>query len=151
MDTITIYTDGGCSGNPGPGGWAYVVSTEQGVVASSSGGEMQTTNNRMELTAVIEALRFVYGAYHPDSVTLCTDSQYVRQGITSWIYNWKRNGWKTANKKPVKNKDLWQVLDKAREYLNIDWVWVKGHSGIELNEMCDSLVSAEMDALKKQR
>ncbi|MBN2859900.1 MAG: ribonuclease HI [Sphaerochaetaceae bacterium] len=151
MDTITIYTDGGCSGNPGPGGWAYVVSTEAGIVASSSGGDKQTTNNRMELTAVIEALRFVYRAYHPDSVTLCTDSQYVRQGITSWIHNWKKNGWKTANKKPVKNKDLWQVLDKAREYLSIEWVWVKGHSGIELNEMCDSLVSAEMDTLKKQR
>ncbi len=149
METLTIYTDGGCSGNPGPGGWAYVVSNDQGIVASSSGGEAQTTNNRMELTAVIESLRFVISAYSPSSVTLCTDSQYVRQGITAWIYSWKKNGWKTAAKKPVKNKELWQALDAEREHLKVEWVWVKGHSGIELNEMCDTLVGAEMDKLKK--
>ncbi len=149
MKKLTIYTDGGCSGNPGPGGWAYVVSAEDGVIAHASGGDRQTTNNKMELTAVIEALKFVKSSFHPESVTLCTDSQYVRQGITAWIYNWKKNGWKTASKSPVKNKELWQELDTQRSDIQVDWVWVKGHSGIELNEMCDTLVGAEMDKLKK--
>ena len=145
---LTIYTDGGCSGNPGPGGWAFVVLEGEREVASRSGGEKQTTNNRMELTAVIEALRHVLslgGGY--EAIEINTDSQYVKNGITQWIHNWKKNGWKTASKAPVKNKEYWIRLDELSSLLPVRWKWVKGHAGVEHNEKCDTMVRKEMDAL----
>ena len=148
MDKIDIFTDGGCSGNPGPGGWAFVALSEGKVLSYSSGGDAQTTNNKMELTAVINALKTCQ-SLGAKSVSISTDSQYVKNGITSWIFNWKRNGWKTASKDPVKNKDLWIELDALRNNFEINWVWVKGHAGIEYNEMCDSLVKKEMDKFTK--
>ena len=148
MDKIDIFTDGGCSGNPGPGGWAFVALSEGKVLSYSSGGDAQTTNNKMELTAVINALKTCQ-SLGVKSVSISTDSQYVKNGITSWIFNWKRNGWKTASKDPVKNKELWIELDALRNNFEINWVWVKGHAGIEYNEMCDSLVKKEMDKFTK--
>lgn len=141
---LIVYTDGGCSGNPGPGGWAYVIQADGQRQEQGSGGEAQTTNNRMELTAVIEALKKA-STYKPDSIIVHTDSQYVKNGITSWIFNWKRNGWRTSSKEPVKNKDYWIALDALASVLPVKWQWVKGHAGIELNELCDSLVRIEMD------
>jgi ribonuclease HI len=134
---ITIYTDGACKGNPGPGGWGAWLKT--GAQEKELwGGETLTTNNRMELTAVIEAL----SALKRDSrVELHTDSQYVRQGITAWIHNWKRRGWKTADNKPVKNIDLWQRLDALSAQHRIDWRWVKGHAGDPGNERADALAN----------
>ncbi|MDC7245489.1 MAG: ribonuclease HI [Sphaerochaetaceae bacterium] len=150
QNEIVIYTDGGCSGNPGPGGWAFVVQDGNGKSITNSGGEAFTTNNKMELTAVIEALRYIIEKYGDTAkVRVFTDSQYVKQGITSWIHNWKKNGWKTASKSPVKNKELWQALDSLREDLQIEWGWVKGHSGVELNELCDTLVGKEMQKYQK--
>ena len=150
QNEIVIYTDGGCSGNPGPGGWAFVVQDGNGKSITNSGGEAFTTNNKMELTAVIESLRYIIEKYGDTAkVRIFTDSQYVKQGITSWIHNWKRNGWKTASKSPVKNKELWQALDSLREDLQIEWGWVKGHSGVELNELCDTLVGKEMQKYQK--
>jgi len=149
-DEIIIYTDGGCSGNPGPGGWAFVVQEGNGKSITNSGGEPFTTNNKMELTAVIEALRFITNTNEKiPAIHLFTDSQYVKQGITTWIHNWKRNGWRTASKSPVKNKELWQALDALRVDLPIQWDWVKGHSGVELNELCDTLVRGEMEKYQK--
>ncbi len=146
--TLEIYTDGGCSGNPGLGAWAYVVQSKGELIQKGSAGDALTTNNKMELTAVIKALEYVK-EHHPDKgVTLHTDSQYVKQGITAWIHNWKRNGWKTAAKKPVKNKELWIALDAAQAGLSIEWKWVPGHAGVELNELCDTMVNQEMDLLK---
>lgn len=144
MEKIDIFTDGGCSGNPGPGGWAFVALNDGNVLSSSSGGEAQTTNNKMELTAVINALKTCQ-TLGVKKVSISTDSQYVKNGITAWIYNWKRNGWKTASKDPVKNKELWVELDGLRNNFEINWVWVKGHAGIEFNEMCDTLVKQEMN------
>lgn len=146
---IEIYTDGGCSGNPGPGGWAFVL-TAGDVQIKKSGGDKQTTNNRMELTAVINALKDVKASpqWSSDSIRLFTDSQYVKNGITSWINNWVKNGWKTAAKQPVKNKEYWVELKALTDSLNIEWKWVKGHAGNELNEECDSMVGAEMAKLK---
>jgi ribonuclease HI len=146
--TFVVYTDGGCSGNPGPGGWAFVIMEEGRELVARSGGEPQTTNNRMELTAVIEALdhiRRLSGTV--GSIEINTDSQYVKNGITQWIHNWKRNGWRTASKDPVKNKEFWIALDALSSALPVTWKWVKGHAGIELNERCDSLVRQEMDKL----
>ena len=143
MEKIDIFTDGGCSGNPGPGGWAFVALDKGKVLSYSSGGEAQTTNNKMELTAVINALKTCQ-SLGVKQVSISTDSQYVKNGITAWIFNWKRNGWKTASKDPVKNKELWIELDALRNNFEINWVWVKGHAGIEFNEMCDSLVKKEM-------
>ena len=139
-----VYTDGGCSGNPGPGGWAYVMvlKTFQGdsVVAEQWGGEQQTTNNRMELLAVISALKALKAKPGlPRQITLHTDSQYVQKGITEWIHLWKRNSWRTSDKKPVKNKDLWLKLDALSGELPIKWSWVKGHAGNKFNERCDTL------------
>ncbi|MBR2281804.1 MAG: ribonuclease HI [Spirochaetales bacterium] len=144
MQTIDIFTDGGCSGNPGPCGWAYVALSEGKMISYSSGGEAQTTNNRMELTAVIHAIEdaSLLGA---ESLSISTDSQYVKNGITTWIHNWKRNGWRTASKDPVKNKELWEELDNLNSTNRIRWNWVKGHAGIKYNEMCDSLVRKEME------
>lgn len=135
MQEFHIYTDGACSGNPGPGGWAAIILGGESP-KELSGGENQTTNNRMEMTAVIKAL-----AQMPEGqkLTLYTDSVYVKDGITRWIKGWKRNGWKTAQKKPVKNQDLWQVLDKETQRLSVTWQWVKGHDGNEWNERADLL------------
>jgi len=142
--SFKIYTDGGCSGNPGPGGWAYVMvqQTFQGVqvIAKEKGSEKNTTNNRMELTAVIMALRALkMRTGVPRQAAVLTDSQYVQKGITEWIRNWKRNAWRTADKKPVKNQDLWMELDSLAGEFSIQWEWVKGHAGNEYNEMCDAM------------
>ena len=135
-DAILIYTDGACSGNPGPGGWGAVL-IKDAHRKEINGGEAETTNNRMELMAAIEALNALKSA--PSKVVLYTDSNYVKGGITNWIHNWKKNGWKTANKKPVKNADLWQALDEAEEKHNVTWRWVKGHAGHPENERADEL------------
>ncbi len=132
---VEIFTDGSCLGNPGPGGYGAILRYKQHEKEFSAGYTL-TTNNRMELMAAIVALEALS---EPCSVTLCTDSQYVRQGITMWITNWKKRGWKTADKKPVKNVDLWQKLDAAISRHTIDWQWVKGHSGHPENERCDEL------------
>ena len=132
---VTAFTDGACSGNPGPGGWGVILQYN-GHEKEFSGGEAQTTNNRMELMAAITALESLTRACDVD---VHTDSQYVRQGVTDWIHNWKRNGWKTADKKPVKNAELWQRLDAAQARHNVEWHWVKGHAGHEMNERADKL------------
>lgn len=139
---ITFYTDGGCSGNPGPGGWAYAVSEDGKLVETRSGGEAATTNNRMELTAVIMALRYALEKGEKE-VTVLTDSQYVKNGITVWIHSWKKNGWRTAGRAPVKNVEYWLELDSLNSSLSVTWSWVKGHAGIEGNEECDRLVRLE--------
>ncbi|MGB1068741.1 MAG: ribonuclease HI [Henriciella sp.] len=132
---IEIWTDGACSGNPGPGGWGALLVTE-GHRKELYGAASDTTNNRMELMAAIEALNALK---KPSQVKLYTDSTYVKDGLTKWINSWKRNGWKTAAKKPVKNKDLWQALENATARHDISWVWVKGHAGEEGNEIADGL------------
>jgi ribonuclease HI len=136
--TITIYTDGACSGNPGPGGWGALL-LWQGHERELFGGAPDTTNNRMELQAAIEALGSLK---RTSEVILYTDSVYVRDGVTKWIHGWKRNGWRTSDKKPVKNADLWQVLDEVAARHRIDWRWVKGHAGNEGNERADALARA---------
>jgi len=133
--TVELFTDGACSGNPGPGGWGAILRW-RGHEKELSGGEKETTNNRMELMAAIAGLEALK---KPAKVQVTTDSTYVRDGITSWIHNWRRNGWKNASKKPVKNADLWQRLDAAASSHSIDWVWVKGHAGHPENERCDEL------------
>ncbi len=142
--SVTIYTDGACSGNPGPGGWAaaLISGAKRDTVC---GGEKNTTNNRMELKAAIEALKKLK---LPCRVTLYTDSTYLKNGIQSWIHNWKKNGWKTAAKKPVINKDLWQELDEIAKVHEIQWEWVKGHAGDEFNELVDTLAVAELEKFK---
>jgi ribonuclease HI len=132
---VVIFTDGACSGNPGPGGWGAVL-MHGGREKEICGGEADTTNNRMELMAAIQALETLK---KPCRVELHTDSQYVRNGITQWLHSWKARGWKTADRKPVKNEDLWRRLDEARLRHEVDWRWVKGHSGHELNERADGL------------
>ena len=139
---IVIYTDGGCSGNPGPGGWAFVISENGEIREYKSGGDQSTTNNKMELTAVINALEYAKANGERDVVIL-TDSQYVKNGITVWIHSWKKNGWRTSSKAPVKNVEYWVTLDKLNDELNVDWQWVKGHAGIVGNEECDRLVRME--------
>ncbi len=141
---ITIFTDGGCLGNPGPGGWAYVLRADNSFEKEASGFEADTTNNRMELRAVIEALKACMG-YNPKTIHINTDSQYVKNGITTWIKNWKRNGWRTASKSPVKNKEYWVELDQLNLELPVQWGWVKGHAGIAENERCDQLVRQAME------
>lgn len=149
MDDIVVYTDGGCSGNPGPGGWGIVVIAD-GVARQLSGGEQYTTNNRMELMAAINALSVISNtpSFAGRPVVVNIDSQYVKNGITSWIHSWKAKGWKTADKKPVKNQELWELLDSLNSQLNVTWNWVKGHAGIEYNEICDSLCQAEIAKAK---
>lgn len=135
MKRVQIWTDGACSGNPGPGGWGAILryaDREREIY----GGEADTTNNRMELMAAIEALNALK---QPCEVDLTTDSQYVKGGITGWIHGWKKNGWKTANRKPVKNADLWQVLDEAVSRHRVHWHWIKGHAGHPENERADEL------------
>jgi len=137
-NTVEIFTDGACSGNPGPGGWGLVL-RYNGKEKELSGSEVETTNNRMELIAAIEGLRALT---RPMRVHIHTDSTYVKDGITKWIVNWKRNGWKTTAKKPVKNVDLWQALDDALVGHKVEWFWVKGHSGHVENERADALARA---------
>jgi len=137
---ITIHTDGACSGNPGPGGWGALLQWN-GQEKELTGGEADTTNNRMEMMAAIQALEALKG---PSGVTLITDSVYVRDGVTKWIHGWKKNGWRTAAKKPVKNEDLWKRLDAARERHDIEWRWVKGHNGDPGNERADALANKGM-------
>ena len=139
--TVEIYTDGACRGNPGPGGWGVLLKS-RGHEKELYGGESETTNNRMELTAAIQGLAALKKS---SKVTLTTDSQYVRKGITKWIGNWKKNGWKTASKKPVKNADLWQQLDSLRTGRNVDWQWIKGHAGFIGNEHADTLANQGVD------
>lgn len=146
MSELIIYSDGGCSGNPGPGGWGFVI-VDGASETVRSGGEKMTTNNRMELTAVIEALRLVLAtaSWSVLPVAVFTDSQYVQKGISQWISGWKRNGWRTASKDPVKNKDLWMMLDELAARLQLRWVWVKGHAGVHYNEICDELTQMEIE------
>mgnify|MGYP003331981174 FL=1 len=141
MNEVTIYTDGACSGNPGKGGWGAILiyAKEKKYM---SGSKQLTTNNQMELTATIEALKAIL---KPSNIALYTDSQYVKNGITSWIFNWKKNGWKTANKKPVANKDLWIELEKYVDFHSVNWFWVKGHSGDHYNEIADELAVKAMN------
>ena len=150
MAEIVAYTDGACSGNPGPGGWGVLLqATADGAVIKErelSGGEAETTNNRMELLAAIKALESLS---KPSSITIVTDSAYVKNGVTGWIHGWKRNGWKTAAKKPVKNVELWQRLDAAQARHDVHWKWVKGHAGHPENERADALARAGMAPYKR--
>lgn len=141
---VQIYTDGACSGNPGPGGWGAILIWGEHR-KELTGGEAHTTNNRMELMAAISALEALKKGV---AVDLFTDSEYVRNGITKWIFGWKRNGWKTADKKPVKNIELWQRLDEALKRHDVAWHWVKGHAGHPENERADELARAGIAALK---
>ena len=138
---VVIYTDGACRGNPGPGGWGAILIAANGTEKQLCGGERATTNNRMELMAAIQALEALK---KPCKVELHTDSQYVMKGITEWVRGWKARGWKTAAREPVKNEDLWRRLDEARARHDVDWRWVKGHAGHELNERADELANLGM-------
>ncbi len=140
-EMVEIYTDGACRGNPGPGGWGAVLRYRDRE-KQLWGGEAETTNNRMELMAVIASLQALT---RPAEIRITTDSQYVKNGITQWIHNWKRNGWKTANKKPVKNVDLWRTLDELIAQHDVTWAWVKGHSGHPENELADELANRGID------
>jgi len=142
---VVIHTDGACSGNPGPGGWGAIL-RYGGHEKELKGGETLTTNNRMELTAAIMALEALT---RPATVELHTDSQYLRDGISKWIHGWKRNGWKTSDKKPVKNAELWQRLDQALGHHQVTWHWVKGHAGHDDNERADELARQGMAPFKK--
>ncbi len=144
---VEIWTDGACSGNPGPGGWGAVL-VYGGVEKDFSGGEAATTNNRMEMTAAIEALDALT---RPSAVDLHTDSNYLRSGIMQWLPNWKRRGWRTADGKPVKNIDLWQRLEQAMGRHDVKWHWVKGHAGNEKNERADELARSGMAPFKRPR
>ena len=150
---LRIYTDGGCSGNPGPGGWAFVMLEETGsadkVLAEKWGAAEATTNNRMELQAVIAALEAAITAYpgQIQGIKVYTDSQYVQKGITQWIKNWKNKGWKTSGGGPVKNQDLWRRLDALALDLPLSWQWVRGHQGDEYNERCDKLTHVAVNSL----
>lgn len=146
-DIVTIHTDGACSGNPGPGGWGAILEYG-GKRRELKGGEALTTNNRMELTAAIEALNALK---RPCTVEIYTDSSYVKGGVTGWIHGWKRNGWKTSDKKPVKNVELWQALDEAATRHAVSWHWVKGHNGHDLNERADELANEGMAPFKPGR
>jgi ribonuclease HI len=149
MNKIRIYTDGGCSGNPGPGAWACILLTPEGEI-QKAGFAPETTNNRMELQGVIEALQAVGRRSDRASleIELYTDSQYVKKGISDWIHTWLRNGWKTRSKKPVKNQDLWRKLLGLTAKTRIDWRWLQGHAGDRYNEACDALVQ---EAIKRGR
>ncbi len=144
---VIIYTDGACKGNPGPGGWGAYLQY-QGKVKDLHGGEAETTNNRMELMAAIQALETLK---RPCQVKLYTDSKYVLQGITEWMENWKKRGWKTAAKKPVKNEDLWRRLDEALQRHQVEWQWVRGHTGDIGNEKADELANKGVEAFLTQK
>lgn len=143
LKRVELFTDGACRGNPGPGGWGVVL-RYNGLEKTLKGAQLLTTNNRMELMAAIEGLKALKV---PCEVLITTDSQYVRQGIMTWIHNWRKNGWRTANKQPVKNADLWQALTLALEKHQVEWHWVKGHSGHRENEMADELANQAIDEL----
>jgi ribonuclease HI len=145
LSHVIIHTDGACRGNPGRGGWGAILQTGAGQSLELKGGEPHTTNNRMEMTAAIMALEALK---RPCRVDLHTDSRYVMDGITKWISAWKARGWKTADKKPVKNEDLWRRLDEARARHQVKWHWVKGHAGHELNERADTLANEGIDGLE---
>ena len=149
MPDLFAYTDGACSGNPGPGGWGVLLIAREGEATLKerelSGGEGLTTNNRMELLAAISALESLS---RPSALTIVTDSAYVKNGVTGWIHGWKRNGWRTADKKPVKNVDLWQRLDAAQARHQVTWRWIKGHAGHAENERADALARAGMAPFK---
>lgn len=152
MVDLIAYTDGACSGNPGPGGWGALMQAQKdGEVLKErelKGGAADTTNNQMELMAAISALEALE---RPSTVTIVTDSQYVKNGVTGWIHGWKRNGWRTAAKKPVKNVELWQRLDEAQARHQVTWEWVKGHAGHPENERADELARAGMEPFKPKR
>lgn len=152
MAELFAYTDGACSGNPGPGGWGVLLRAMDGdeIVKEKElqGGEADTTNNRMELLAAINALESLA---RPSTITVVTDSAYVKNGVTGWIFGWKKNGWKTAAKKPVKNVELWQRLDEAQRRHKVTWQWVKGHAGHPENERADELARAGMAPFKKKK
>ena len=149
MPEIHAWTDGACSGNPGPGGWGVLMRAfKDGEIVKErelKGGEAETTNNRMELLAAINALEALS---RPTDITITTDSAYVKNGVTGWIHGWKRNGWKTSAKKPVKNVDLWQRLDEAQQRHDVTWKWIKGHAGHAENERADELARAGMAPFK---
>ncbi len=140
---LKIWTDGSCLGNPGPGGWAFIA-TDGNNVAQRCGSEKDTTNNRMELTAVLAAVK---AAKKHCEIEIHTDSQYVKNGMQTWIKNWKKNNWRTADRKPVKNQELWKELDEAAQNKKIHWVWVRGHNGEEMNERVDVLARTEAEKL----
>ena len=150
MPDLFAFTDGACSGNPGPGGWGVVLQAKDGDALWKErelcGGAAETTNNRMELTAAIEALQTLE---RESKITLITDSVYVKDGITKWLWGWKKNGWRTAAKKPVKNAELWQKLDAAQARHQVTWQWVKGHAGQPENERADALARQGMAPFKK--
>jgi ribonuclease HI len=146
LSVVEIFTDGACRGNPGPGGWGALLRFD-GVEKELYGGEPNTTNNRMELQAAIEALRALT---RPCRVELTTDSEYVRNGITTWLDNWKRKGWKTAARKPVKNADLWRALDAENQRHQVRWHWVRGHTGHPENERADQLANRGIDELRQE-
>ena len=150
MPEIVAYTDGACSGNPGPGGWGVLLRAMNGtsIVKEKTlqGGEAETTNNRMELLAAINALESLS---RPTDITVITDSAYVKNGVTQWIHGWKSNGWKTSTRKPVKNAELWQRLDEAQARHRVEWEWIKGHAGHEGNERADELARAGMAPYKE--
>jgi ribonuclease HI len=152
MPTLFAYTDGACSGNPGPGGWGALLVARDGETTLRErelmGGEAVTTNNRMELIAAISALEALE---RPATITIVTDSAYVKNGVTRWIHGWKRNGWRTAEGKPVKNADLWQRLDAAQARHRVNWHWIKGHAGHAENERADALARAGMAPFKAGR
>lgn len=151
MPELFAYTDGACSGNPGPGGWGALLIAREGEQTLKErelcGGEPDTTNNRMELLAAISALEALARA---SVITVVTDSAYVKNGVTGWIFGWKKNGWKTADRKPVKNVDLWQRLDEAQSRHQVTWKWIKGHAGHEENERADALARAGMAPFKSK-
>ena len=151
MPELFGYTDGACSGNPGPGGWGVVLQAMEGSAVVKerelSGGEALSTNNRMELMAAIAALEALE---RPAAITIVTDSTYLRDGVAKWIHGWKRNGWKTAGRQPVKNAELWQRLDAARARHDVAWQWVRGHAGHEQNERADSLARQAIRALRER-
>jgi ribonuclease HI len=152
MPELFAYTDGACSGNPGPGGWGALLIARDGAAVLKerelNGGEPLTTNNRMELLAAISALEALE---RPTTITVVTDSAYVKNGIAGWIEGWKRNGWRTADKKPVKNEDLWRRLDEARARHKVRWEWIKGHAGHPENERADELARAGMKPFKPKK
>ncbi|MEE9348255.1 MAG: ribonuclease HI [Robiginitomaculum sp.] len=143
---VIIYTDGACSGNPGPGGWGALL-TFGGREKELYGGEDDTTNNRMEMMAAIKALEAIKPSYR-GKITLWTDSVYLKDGITKWIINWKKRGWKKADKKPVLNEDLWRILDALNNERTVEWKWVKGHAGVEGNERADELARKGVELIK---
>ncbi len=146
--TIEIYTDGACSGNPGIGGWGVIILQKQQIINTLSGNEKYTTNNRMEMMAAIKALQYMHNTKSKLEINLYTDSIYVKNGITKWLFNWKKRNWHTANGDKVKNKDLWQILDNITKLLQINWYWLKGHAGNKYNEQADNLAKQALLKIK---